>query len=85
MPTSINRFSERKYCLFPASMIDSIDFKQVIETSKETLRYSNDRKFVVLKWKGETPACIGARTIDSHSAVLTKLQVVNWRATDDVG
>ena len=55
-----------KYVVFDYSEVDKIDFTQVNETSKDTLRVSVDGTKTFVKWfTDETPECISALTTKS--------------------
>ena len=45
----------RKYIIVPAEKIDLVHFHEVHQTSPDTLRYSLDGKFFVLKYTGDQP------------------------------
>ena len=46
---------EKKYVIINNEMVEAVDFKQVIETSKSTLRYSLDGSKTILKFVGDMP------------------------------
>lgn len=58
-----------KYIFFDYSEIDLIDFTQVYETSKDTIRVSIDGTKTFVKWVGNEPECI--------SSLLTKSIIYN--------
>ena len=45
----------RKYIIMNAKDVDSILFDKVLETSKDTLRYSKNSKRTFVKWEGRKP------------------------------
>jgi hypothetical protein len=52
-----------KYIIFNISEIDKVNFEEVRETSKETLRISVDRTKTFIKWDGdETPNFVNTLT-----------------------
>ena len=61
---------EKKYVIIEKSYVDSIDFQQVIETSKATLRYSIDGTKTIVKFIGDVPSFLDGETIHSHSEIL---------------
>jgi hypothetical protein len=46
------------YIIFDYSEIDKIDFKQVLETSIDTIRLTHDGLKTFVKWIGDEPECI---------------------------
>ena len=61
---------DKKYVIIEKSYVDSIDFQQVIETSKATLRYSIDGTKTIVKFIGDVPSFLDGETIHSHSEIL---------------
>ena len=45
---------ERNYMIFNVSEIDNIDFTEVLETSKDTVRKNIEGTLTFVKWEGET-------------------------------
>lgn len=45
-----NMYDNRRYLVIPSSIVDDIDFSQVHETSKDTLRYSVDGTKTFIKY-----------------------------------
>jgi len=43
-------YDNRRYLIIPSSIVDNIDFSQVHETSKDTLRYSVDGTKTFIKY-----------------------------------
>lgn len=43
-------YDNRRYLIIPSSIVDNIDFSQVHETSKDTLRYSVDNTKTFVKY-----------------------------------
>ena len=60
----------KKYVIIDKEDVDAVDFKQVIETSKATLRYSIDGQKTILKFVGETPSFLEGETIYSHKEII---------------
>ena len=65
-----NKDMEKKYVIIEKSYVDSIDFQQVIETSKATLRYNLDGTKTIVKFIGDVPSFLYGETIHSHSEIL---------------
>ena len=57
---------ENKYIIFNVNEIDSIDFTQIKETSKDTLRKSNDETLTFIKYIGDMPSSIQSLTTKSQ-------------------
>jgi hypothetical protein len=43
-------YDNRRYLIIPSSIVDDINFSQVHETSKDTLRYSVDNSKTFIKY-----------------------------------
>ncbi len=65
---------ELNYVIFNVSELDLIDFDQVRETSRDTLRYSVDLEWTFVKWIGSMPASVAALT--TKGAVLTNEEIL---------
>jgi|14BtaG_2_1085337.scaffolds.fasta_scaffold01648_6 hypothetical protein len=58
----------RKYVELPASMIDTIDFSEVLQDSADTVRWSDDKSTFFVKFEeGNVPDFIGDRTQHSRA------------------
>lgn len=44
-----------KYLIIDSVDIDKIDFNQIVISSKDTLRFSNDGTMTFIEWEGQTP------------------------------
>ena len=72
-----------KYIIFNISEIDKVNFDEVKETSKETIRLSIDGTKTFVKWdEDETPSFINMlNTIEgpyTHEEILEILQTEFW-------
>ena len=65
-----NKDMDKKYDIIEKSYVDSIDFQQVIVTSKATLRYNLDGTKTIVKFIGDVPSFLDGETIHSHSEIL---------------
>lgn len=75
--------TNREYMIFNVSEIDNIDFTQVLETSKETVRKSVDETKTFVKWEGAIiPPTVASLTTKvgpyTHSEILTILDTSEW-------
>jgi hypothetical protein len=58
MEQILQDYESRKFMIFNISELDIIDFTQVCETSKDTVRKSVDGLKTFVKWDGDTPECV---------------------------
>ena len=81
-------FENRNYLIFNMSEVDSVDFKNVLETSTETLRLSVDETKSFVKWEGETPSFVSDLTNTegpySYSQILEVLAEEAWTPTGEM-
>lgn len=72
----------RTYVIFNTSERDSIDYSQVLETSRDTLRTSLDGTKTFVKYEGSEPSSVSALTTISgsytHSQILEVLAGSEW-------
>lgn len=72
----------RTYVIFSTSERDSIDYSQVLETSRDTLRTSLDGTKTFVKYEGDKPSSVSALTTISgsytHSEILDVLAGPDW-------
>jgi len=61
------------YTIISASDVENIDFNQVEQTSENSLRFSKDSEYALLKFKGETPSFLEGISQYSHSEIITIL------------
>jgi hypothetical protein len=71
-----------KYVTILAEQVASVDFNQVLETSEETLRYSNDRSLALLKFTGDTPSFLEGKTTYDYNEIMEILDSPNWTQED---
>ena len=56
-------YEHRNFMIFKVSELDSVDFTQVLETSKDTVRKSVDETKTFVKWEGDnTPTSVDSLT-----------------------
>jgi hypothetical protein len=72
----------RQYIIFDIFEIGLIDFAQVLETSIDTIRKSVDGTKTLVKWDGDTPACISNLTTAegpyTNEEILAILETEEW-------
>ena len=61
---------EKKYVIINRNLVEAIDFKQVIETSESTLRYSLDGTQKIIKFIWEIPSFLDGEKIYSHDEII---------------
>lgn len=71
-----------KYIIFDYSEVNKIDFNEVLETSIETLRITEDATKTIVKWIGDEPSCISNLTsksiIYNNDEMLVILDSPEW-------
>ena len=81
-------FDNRHYVIIDSSDLPCINFKEVMETSPDTLRYSFDRKKTFVKYEGLMPdsvsLCSSKSQEYSHSEILIILMGDEWGMTMDI-
>lgn len=85
--TMTSRYEHRQYVVFSTSELDKIDFSQVLETSKDTVRKSIDGSLTFVKWDSNTISeCVQALTTKSqyytHSEILNILATEQWTSNE---
>ena len=68
-------YENRKWVIISKDDVSSVDFSQVMETSAETLRYSNDKSKTFVKYEGSQPSFLAGKTEYSNSEILAILNV----------
>jgi len=71
-----------KYVTILAEEVASVDYNQVLETSEETLRYSNDRSLALLKFTGDTPSFLEGKTTYDYEQIMEILDSPKWTQED---
>ena len=71
-------FENRKYIIIDSSEVDNINFDEVLQTSKETLRYNLDGTKTFVKWDGETPDYFLGATTYTNAEMLEILNNSEW-------
>ncbi len=80
----------RKYAICDIELLDEVDangelvfdFSQVLQSSRETIRVSNDGLLFIAKWEGETPVFLNDVDTYTHAEILIALQDDNWTTTE---
>ena len=78
----LKNFDDLRYMIVLVSEVDQVDFRQVFETSLDTLRFSVDGVYTFFKWEGETPSSIEALSYKegefTHTEILNILNSPKW-------
>ena len=77
-------FENRKYVIISKDDVSSVDFSQVLETSADTLRYSNDESKTFVKYEGSQPSFLSGKTEYNHSEILAILNEVDGEWYSDL-
>ena len=80
----------RKYAICDIELLDEVDaegklvfdFSKVLQSSRETIRVSNDGLLFIAKWEGETPLFLNDVDTYTHEEILIELQGSNWTTTE---
>ena len=78
--------NDRKYIIIDSEYIEYVNFREVLETSPDTVRYSLNKEKFFLKYNGEQPDFVYNITKDalglreySHQEILEILQKPEWK------
>jgi hypothetical protein len=81
-------YEHRNFMIFNVSELDTIDFTQVLETSRDTVRRSIDGTRTFVKWNDDTPSSVAALTTKegpyNYEEILTILAGPDWTPEDEV-
>jgi hypothetical protein len=70
-----------KYLIFNISEIDKVNFEEVMETSKDTIRISVDGTKTFIKWdEDETPSFVN--TLTTSEGTYTQEEILEILSTD---
>ena len=77
-----NKSSKREDIVYNVSEIDTIDFREVLETSRDTITYSVDKTKSFVKWEGDVPKCVEDLNSKNgpytHAEMINILQTAEW-------
>lgn len=75
-------YHNRQYVIFSVSELDQVDFTQVMETSKDTVRRSVDGTLTFVKYEDQMPSTVEALTTKegpyTHEEILAILATPEW-------
>ena len=79
--------SDRRYVIIPHSLINNIDFSEVLETGPSTVRRSLSGLLVVLKYVGDMPPSVAAIVEDeqeyNNEEILEIMATPVWSLPDE--
>ena len=82
-------YENRNFMIFDASELTSIDFSEVLETSKDTVRKSADQNKTFVKWNGSAvPASV--QSISSKEGPYTYAEMLaillrpEWQSNEEI-
>jgi hypothetical protein len=82
MEEILQNYKHREFMIFNVSELNKIDFTQVHETSKDTVRKSIDGLKTFVKWDGDTPECVVNLTTKegpyTYDEILTIMATEEW-------
>lgn len=82
METQLQDYETREFMIFNVSELDKIDFTQVHETSRDTVRRSVDGEKTFVKWDGTTPSSVLSLTTTegpyTYDEILAILATPEW-------
>ena len=75
-------YENRQFMIFNVSELDNIDFNEVLETSKDTVRKSIDGTKTFVKWEGNIPSSVQSLTTKegpyTYDEILAILATPEW-------
>ena len=74
---------DRKYVILDDSEVVNIDFRDVLESSENTLRWSVDGSQTFVKFVGATPSFLDGKDQLTHAEILEVLSGEAWTAPND--
>jgi hypothetical protein len=81
----------RKYAICDIELLDEVDaegnpvfkFSEVLESSRQTIRISNDGLLFIAKWDGDTPIFLNDVDTYTHAEILEELKGSNWISNEE--
>jgi hypothetical protein len=79
-------YENRQFMIFNVSELNNIDFNEVLETSKDTVRKSIDGTKTFVKWEGNIPSSVQSLTTKegpyTYEEILTILESSEWTSNE---
>jgi hypothetical protein len=73
----------RKFVILNSDEVVNVDFSQVLETSKSTLKYNIEGTRTFVKYEGEQPSFLAGKTEYTHQEILTILAGPEWTSDEE--
>jgi hypothetical protein len=81
-------YENRQFMIFNVSELDNIDFNEVLETSKDTIRKSIDGTKTFVKWEGNIPSSVQSLTTKegpyTYEEIIIILQSPEWTSNEPI-
>jgi len=81
-------YENRQYVIFSTTELDQVDFSQVLETSKDTVRKSVDETLTFVKYEDDMPSTVEALTTKqgpyTHEEILAILATEEWTPDEPI-
>lgn len=82
-------YVDREFMIFNVTELNKINFNEVLETSKDTVRKSVDLTKTFVKWNGDMPPCVQSLTTSegpyTYNEMLTILATPEWSDPKPIG
>lgn len=83
----MEQYEQRQFMIFNVSELDTINFSEVLETSKDTVRKSIDETQTFVKWEGNNiPESVNNLTTKegpyTYSEIIDILATSGWTQTN---
>lgn len=82
-------YENRNFMIFDSSELASVDFSEVLETSKDTVRKSADQAKTFVKWNGSTvPSSVESISSKegpyTYAEMLAILSGPEWQSNEEI-
>jgi len=81
-------YENRQYVIFSTTELDQVDFSQVLETSKDTVRKSVDETLTFVKYEDDMPSTVEALTTKqgpyTYEEILAILATEEWTPDEPI-
>jgi len=88
METQLQDYENREFIIFNVSVLNQIDFTQVLETSIDTVRKSVDQTKTFVKWDGIMPECVNNLTTKegpyTYDEIIPILLTTEWTDPSEI-
>ena len=82
------KINQKTYAIINISDLKLIDFSQIDETSKDTIRINNEQTQFVIKWEEKDPSFISDESVIplhilSHSKCIILMSTSDWTEEEE--